>query len=240
MLVSSGRLTQEIVHHLQVVPVAWLGLLWLRSRVQSTRPIEPRLWGLALAYLVGWAADWISFAHLPSNITVGNFYPLVQGTLLGALLLSRRGSARRVGKLVQLEDDLAAFMYALLLTAAVVIRWPSPIDTDVLLRTVAWLSVAYLGCRKPDFNLLLRLSFFFSYGVGWASWMVYLCVRAVYMTPTGWTGGWVATWVPYLTYQGFYLVGALLFCAGALLHVLQPQQLPYLAQPSRQNFSLKL
>lgn len=226
MLASRAHLIQEAVHQLQLVPFFCVALLWARSHFPPARPVDAKVWCLAIAYLIGWCADWIAFGHLTHNITFGNFYPLAQCLVLGVALLHDR--------------RIATFSYVLVITAAVTIRWPSPVDTDVLLRTVAWLSVAVLGWRAQDLNLPLRLSFVLSYGVGWGLWVIYLMVRAYYMTPQGWRGGWFATWVPYLSYQAVYLLGALVFCVGAVIRSSSPEEAAHLPGPARQDFSLKL
>lgn len=163
---------------MSLVPFFWLAWLHWRKR-------EPGLawWWLAGAFAVSWLAD--TGALWLSPWLVGAVYPVSQAAIIGAVLLSRSEA---------IELTIALVLIGILDVYANGITGP-----DILLRTVAWLSIA--GTVYPLRQLeRLRMCLLVSFGVGWLAWMWYA------MNPG---------WPSWIGYQSVRLAGILLFCWAA-------------------------
>jgi hypothetical protein len=175
---SLARIISEIAAEMGLVPLAWL--VWLRHRGRN-----PGLawWWLAAAFFVSWLADTAALFVDPD--LVGNLYPLTQAALVGAVLLDRL--------------EAVEFAFALTVVAFVAVAWHGPLGIDVLLRTVAWGSVAVLAWR---YQALWRLrdALVVSFGFGLLAWWWYALAPG---------------WPSWLTYQAVRALGIALFCVAA-------------------------
>jgi hypothetical protein len=145
----------EVAHGVGLVPLAWL--VWLRLR-GSRR--EASWWWMGVALAVSFVADF-----LPHPVT-HQAYPVTQGAIFALVLLPR---------------ERAVWVIALLLSAAATsIALREAGGLDLLLRVVAWGSVAALGSRLPPGPLRTTLTWGFGamvfawlgyvYAPGWYSW----------------------------------------------------------------------
>lgn len=163
-----------------VVPLFWLCLLYWAGRDP-----DAAYWWLAVALAVSFVADVLSFV-LPLRAT-NDSYPLLQSALIGLVLLDRP----------------TAVLYAAVLgVTAMAVPLVSGLQRpDLLLTTVASLSVVWIAYRYRSLPRALRWSLLVGFGGFWLGWVWYV------LDP-GW-GGWLA-------YQAARLVGCGLFCWAAL------------------------
>jgi hypothetical protein len=162
-----------------LIPLIWLAILHFRGKRAG---IE--WWWLAGAFAVSWLAD--TAAHWTGSQLVGAVYPVSQSAIIGAVLLSR-------SEAIELTIGLVAI--GVLDVYANGITGP-----DILLRTVAWLSI--VGIVYPLRQLeRLRMALIVSFGVGWVCWLGYAI----------WPG-----WSSWGLYQTVRLAGILLFCWASL------------------------
>lgn len=162
-----------------LVPLLWLAWLHWRGR-------DPGLafWWLAGAFAVSWLAD--TAAHFANPWVVSKVYPVSQAAIVGMVFLSRR--------------DAMLLIVVLALVGILDVLWIGIGDFDILLRTVAWLSV--VGIVWPLRQLgRLRTSLLVYFGLGLAMWWGYAI----------WPG-----WTSWLGYQGVRAIGILWFCLAAL------------------------
>lgn len=168
----------EVAHWMGLVPLLWLALLRFRGRT-----IGVEWYWLAGVFAVSWLAD--TAAHFANPWVMSKVYPVSQAAIVGLVLLSRREALLLIATLVWV--------------GALDVVWIGVGDFDILLRTVAWLSV--VGIIFPLKQLgRLRLSLLVAFGVGWVCWMGY----AIWPGWTSWSG-----------YQLTRLAGILLFCWAA-------------------------
>lgn len=161
--------------------MALVPLLWLAT---WKRDLGAAWWWIAGAFAVSWIAD--TAALWASPWVVGVLYPVSQSAIIGAVFLSRRDAVRLVGIVVGI--------------GVIDVLWHGTTGPDILLRTVAWLSV--VGIVYPLRQLeRLRICLLVAFGLGWACWMGYT------INP-GWTS--------WLLYQSVRLAGILLFCWASL------------------------
>jgi hypothetical protein len=167
-----------IAHHMALLPLVWLG--WLRVRGKR---LDVAWWWLAGAFAVSWLAD--TAAHFTDAWVIGAVYPVSQAALVCFVFLSR--------------DDAMKVVLVLMVVGIADIIWHGVDSPDILLRTVAWLSV--VGIVWPLRQLgRLRASLLVAFGIGWWCWMIYA------ISPGWWTWG---------VYQLARLAGILLFCWAA-------------------------
>jgi hypothetical protein len=153
----------ETAHQIGIVPLVWLSALW----AGGARP-APIWWGIASAFAVSWAADWVS--HWAGTFPVGPPYVVVQSGLL-AFLLVPRPIAWRFGFVLLGAGLLALTRFDL----------QAP---DIFVHTVAWLGLLAIVWPEP-MSLSLRATLTVAFGLGWLAWMGY-CLRP------GWT-----SWLTY-------------------------------------------
>lgn len=168
----------EFAHHMGLLPLFWLA--FLRSRGKA---VGIEWWWLAGVFAVSWIAD--SAAHYADSWVIGAVYPVSQAAVVAAVLLPRKESI--------------ALVLVLVSVGIVSTAWREPEGPDVLLRTVAWLSVVGIIWRLPQLERL-RTSLLVTFGAGWLAWMGYVIRPG---------------WPSYLMYQGTRLLGILLFCWAA-------------------------
>ena len=153
-------------------------LLWLVAQ-RETRPVW---WGIAGAFGISWVADWAS--HWTGTWFVSALYPVSQAALIGALLLQK--------------PQALLFTGALVLVGLFGVLTHGTQTPEVLLHTVAWLSVVGIVWPLPLGRLRLALLGYF--GLGWLAFLGYV------LQP-----GW-ASWG---LYQGTRALGIGLFCWAA-------------------------
>jgi hypothetical protein len=174
----SGYWIAEIAHHMGAVPLMWLGFLHFRGNA-----CDVAWWWLGGAFFVSWVADTAS--HFVDAWVISATYPLLQVSLVAFVFLSR--------------SDAMRLIVAIGFAGMVDLFWHGVGSQDVLLRTVAWLSV--VGIMFPLWQLgRLRTSLFVYFGLGWVTWLIFTTVPEH------------LTW--YL-YQASRLVGIALFCIAA-------------------------
>lgn len=159
---------------LGLVPLAWLEI---RRRCLQWNP--RRDWLIAAAYGVSFLADTGGLLGWPD--LAGNVYPLSQAALIGYALLERRQAVHLLGLLT--------------LVAVCAIGWRGVEGRDVLLSTVASLTIAGLAMQTT--TGVVRAALLVSFGVGTLAWLAYAALP-----------GW-PTWG---IYQGTRLLGTLAFC----------------------------
>lgn len=162
--------------------MALLPAIWLSGlRVRGTR-CAVEWWWLAAAFGVSWLADTAAMWVDPWLVSL--VYPVSQSAIVGAVLLDRREAIR--------------FTLTLMAVGVVAVLWRGVGQPDVLLRTVAWLTVAGLAVerREPVRSVLL-----IAFGAGWLAWMGYAT----------WPG-----WPSYLIYQAVRATGIAAFCWAAM------------------------
>lgn len=168
-----------VAHHMGAAPLIWVA--WLRFRGKKLDVAW--LW-LAGAFFVSWLADTAS--HWTGHPLVSVTYPVTQAGIISAVFLNRYDAMKLVAVIV--------------VVGVADVLWQGVQGPDILLRTVAWLSI--VGIAYPLKQLgKLRVSLLVSFGVGWLAWMWYA------MNPG---------WPSYLGYQGIRLMGILLFCLAAM------------------------
>lgn len=186
----------EIAHALGLVPLAWLVALQVWGHARSTR-----WWWIASAFGVSFVADTVTEFWGYGDL-VNNLYPITQATLFGLVLLPRTDAIHLLG--------------ALGLTGLVAVQSQGVVGLEIVLGTVAWLSVAGLAYHTTMLPPLLRWSLLICFGLGWVAWLAIAVVRMRYLIDGVWYGpGW-ATWGPWLAYQSTRLVAAVLFCLAVL------------------------
>ena len=164
-----------------LLPLAWL--VWRQVRGHRS---ELSWWLLAGAFGVSWIAD--TAAHVLSrdyNWVPSLTYPVLQTAVIAFVLLPRRTAA--------------AFATCLIAVALIVILADGAEAPDLVLRSVAWLSIIAM-VWLVEMPTRLRACLIVSFGVGLALWM------AVLRWPIA------ATWY---VYQINRLIGLLLFCWAA-------------------------
>ena len=161
-----------------LIPLMWLG--WLRFKGRN-----PGLawWWLAGALFVSWIADTAS--HFTDAWLIGAVYPVSQAAIVGAVFLYRY--------------DAMKLVVVLVAVGVIDVFWHGVTGPDILLRTVAWLSIVGLIYQLPQLERL-RTSLLVYFGLGWLCWMFYAI-------DPGWT-----SWASYQTTR---LLGILLFCWAA-------------------------
>lgn len=172
------RLVSEIASEMALLPLVWL--LWLRVR---RRDLGAAWWWLSGAFAVSWIAD--TAALWVDPWLVGAVYPVSQAVIMGFVFLSRR--------------EALAFIIALLIVGIADVFWKGVSSPDILLRTVAWLSVVGILWQLKQLQRL-RTALLVYFGLGWLCWMGYAI----------WPG-----WTSWSAYQITRLVGILLFCFAA-------------------------
>lgn len=168
----------EVAHWMGLVPLLWLAFLHFRG---SPHGVE--WWWLALVFGVSWIAD--TAAHFSNPWVMSKVYPLSQAAIVGLVLLSRRGAL--------------SLIVTLVLVGVLDVLWVGVGDFDILLRTVAWLSVAGIVYQLPQLARL-RISLLVAFGIGWWCWMIYAIAPG---------------WPSWIAYQLTRFIGILLFCWAA-------------------------
>lgn len=134
-------------------------------------------------FLVSWIADTAALWYDPW--TLSKVYPVSQAAIVGMVFLSRR--------------DAMYLIVTLALVGLLDVLWIGIGDFDVLLRTVAWLSV--VGIIYPLVQLgRLRTSLLVYFALGWWCWMIYAIAPG---------------WPSWILYQSMRLIGIALFCWAA-------------------------
>lgn len=165
----------QVASNMALLPLGWL--------VLKGRKLDIAWWLLAGAFAVSWLAD--TAANWFDPWIIGAVYPVSQAAIVAAVFLDRRNTLKLI--------------LILLLVGVVDVFWKGVDSPDILLRTVAWLSI--VGIAYPLKQLgTLRVSLLVSFGVGWLAWMWYA------MNPG---------WPSWIGYQSVRLVGILLFCWAA-------------------------
>ena len=159
-------------------PLIWLA--WLHFKGKK---LDVAWWWIAGAFFVSWLADTAS--HWTGHPLVSVTYPVTQVGIIGAVFLNRYDAMKLVAVLV--------------VVGVADVLWQGVQGPDILLRTVAWLSI--VGIAYPLKQLgKLRASLLVSFGVGWFCWMVYAIDPG---------------WPSWGTYQIVRLTGILLFFLAA-------------------------
>lgn len=167
---------QEVAWKIGLIPFAFVA-----SR-SVAHAVDRAYWIIALAFGVSFIADTVSM-HEPSLAwLISLVYPVSQAALIAAVLLPRR--------------DTITFVCALVVSGLVSVALRGTQGPDVLLRTVAWLGLAFLVMDRWALGRL-RTALVVYFGVGWMAWLL----RAIYLTVPWW----------YVT-QSVRLAGILLFC----------------------------
>lgn len=167
-----------VAHHMGLVPLVWLLLLSWRGR-----NLGAAWFWLSGAFAVSWLAD--TAAHWTDSHMISVVYPVSQAAIVGFVFLSRR--------------EALAFIIALLVVGIADVFWKGVSGPDILLRTVAWLSVVGILWQLKQLQRL-RTALLVYFGLGWLCWMGYAI----------WPG-----WRSWSAYQITRLVGILLFCFAA-------------------------
>ncbi len=166
----------EIAHWMAILPLAFLAIV--RRRCDAAY-----VW-IAGAFAVSWLAD--TAAHWINPWAVTLVYPITQSTIILAALLPR-------------QDAIGALaLYAVVAGAVIVLRGTQ--GPDVVLHSVASLSVVYVAWREWTLPARLRASLLVYFGVGLVTWLIHVQWLVV------------ETWFPY---QASRLIGLLLFCYAA-------------------------
>jgi hypothetical protein len=176
--VTIARVVSELAAEMGLIPLVFLAVRQVRGQRAGAA-----WWWLALAFAVSWLADTAALFVDPD--LVGNLYPVTQAALVGAVLLDRLDAMR--------------LAVALVIVGVVAVLWHGPLGIDVLLRTVAWGSVAWIAWERPALGRL-RDCLVVAFGAGLVAWWWYA------FAPGWWSWG---------VYQGVRLLGILLFCGAA-------------------------
>ncbi len=162
----------------------WMALLPLACLAVAGRRCDSAYWWIAFAFSFSWLAD--TAAHWVNPWAVTLVYPITQSTIILAALLPRQDTIRW----------LAGF--AVVAGAAIVLKGTK--GPDVLLHSVASVSVVWAVWRESALPANLRLALVVYFGVGLLAWLIHVQWLVV------------ETWWPY---QGSRLAGLLLFCYAA-------------------------
>jgi hypothetical protein len=166
----------EAAHWLGIIPLLCLAVLaWRQERRDRA------WWLLAVSFGVSFVAD--SLAHMLPREAPSNAYPVLQSAL-AALVLTDLSTALIVIGLIVIAAVTTAFL-----------------QNDLLLFTVAGLSIASIVWLFRTLPHLLRYSLLIGFGGGVVAWWVY-------SLDPGWTG-WIA-------FQSTRLIAIVLFCLAAL------------------------
>lgn len=174
----------EVTHWMALVPFTWLIALHVTGHRR-----DAGWWWIAGAFAVSAAAD--SAAHRIDPWIVGAVYPIVQASVIAAVLVSGPRAFAFAGLLcaVALADAL--------LTGKAGMR-----GYDWVLRTVAWLGLVYFIWDLPLHRL--RLALLQAFGAGWLAWIALLVIpgppNVVWGSPS------------WRVYQAVRLTSLLLFC----------------------------
>lgn len=162
-----------------LIPLLWLAWLHLRGERRDVA-----WWWLAGVFAVSWIADMAALWFDPW--TASKVYPVSQAAIVGLVFLSRREALLLIVTL-----GLVGIGDVLLVGVG---------DFDLMLRTVAWLSV--VGIVYPLRQLeRLRIYLLTGFGLGWVAWLGYS------INP-----GW-GTWI---CYQLVRLIAIAMFCWASL------------------------
>jgi len=176
-------IVNEIAHYMALVPLAVLGGLHARGRER-----DAAWWWMACAFAISWVADSVASQLVPVHRwAVTLVYPIVQSAMIGVVLLSRRAAFVLLGGLVAI-GCLAVF-------------WRGVKGPDVILHSVASLSVAGIVWIRRDIPLRLRMALVVYFGLGLVAWLLFAQQHSI---PT-WYG-----------YQGARLAGLLVFSWAVL------------------------
>jgi hypothetical protein len=137
---------------LGLIPFAWLAVLAVRREFRDVA-----WWWIAGAFFVSWIADAFALAGVNPWL-MSLVYPVSQAALVGAVLLDR--------------EDAVMFVIALVIVAILAVLWKGVGTPDVLVRTVAWASVAIIALDRVALGRL-RLALLVSFGFGWLAWIGY-------------------------------------------------------------------
>jgi hypothetical protein len=177
-MTPAARAVTLLATSLGAVPLAWLA--YLRRRVDAA------YWWLAAALGLSFVVDLAGQFLTPSPRWVLSLvFPVATSGLIGAVLLAR--------------VDALRFLIMLVATGCVAALWHDGTGPDILLPTVAWLTVTGIAWQWPALGML-RLSLLVMFGGGWLAWLGYNL----------WPG-----WPSYLVFQATRLVGTVLFCRAA-------------------------
>lgn len=157
----------EVTHHMALIP-----LVWCLARKER----RAEWWWIAAAFGISWVAD--TLAHFLDPWLVSAVYPVSQAAIIGAVLLSR--------------DDAKVFLVALVAVALFSLRFPRP---DLILHTVAWLSIVGVVWSLPIGRL--RIALLVAFGLGWVAWLSFV------LSPT---------WATWGAYQSVRALGLGMFC----------------------------
>lgn len=158
-------------------------LLFLLALGFMGRGRDVAFWWIATAYGVSWLADLAGQRIDP--FLIGALYPVTQAGIVGAVLLEPEDA------MILLVALVAAGLWAIFVQGGG--RVP-----DVLLRTVAWGSVAGVAASRPELGPM-RAALVVTFGLGLLTWLAYASLPG---------------WPTYLAYQGARAAGAVLFCVA--------------------------
>lgn len=142
----------EVAHWLGALPLAWVGILWLRGR----RIDSAFIW-LTLAFFVSWVAD--SAAHWVDPWLVGIVYPVTQAVFVACAFLRR--------------EDALAFLAVLVGAGVATMATRGADGPDVLLRTVAWLGIVGIVIDRWALGRL-RAALLVYFGLGTLAWFAFV------------------------------------------------------------------
>jgi hypothetical protein len=166
-----------------LLPLAFLGVL----RARGQRRDVAWLW-LAIAFAVSWLADVIAdVLPVADRWIVSLVYPVSQTALVAAVLMTRRHAVILLGVLV--------------LAGCAAVLFNGVTGPDIVLRSVAWLSIVAIVIDRHELPTRLQWCLFVYFGIGWFAWLVH----AQWLI--------VPTWYAYQTVR---LAGLLLFCFAAM------------------------
>ena len=181
----------EAIHYMDVVPIAWLGVL----RWRGVRR-DHAWWWLAGTYLVAFLSDTAAHYLSPDDRWLPSLvYPVSQAAIIGAVFLDRMDAARLLSMLIM--AGLLAVMFN------------NPNQPDVVLRAVTWgaaTAIVWINVILPR----LRVALLVSYGLALLAWIAFMLSWALLgrMAPLTFKFGW--------TYHGIRALGLVLFCWAAM------------------------
>lgn len=187
------RYTPEIAHYMALLPLAVMA--WLRLLGQ--RRASAWVW-LSIAFAISTGADSLS-EHLPKDDRWWPtlVYPVIQTGLISLVLLPPR---------------VAVFLVTLLIVLACnAALWLGFKGPDVLLHSIASLSVVWMAQQDADMPRDLLAALVIYFGVGWVAWLVFAQAP---MVPA-----WCA-------YQGVRLLGLLVFSYAMVCTAPYPRVIP--------------
>lgn len=186
------RYAPEVAHYMAALPL----LVALALYASGQRRVAAWVW-LAIAFAISTGADSLS-EHLPKDDRWWPtlVYPVVQTGLIAFVLLPPKAALFLVTLLIVLACNAAL--------------WLGYKGPDILLHSIASLSVVWMAQQDEDMSTDLRAALAIYFGLGWVAWLVFAQAP---MVPT-----WFA-------YQGVRLVGLLVFsyamvCTAPYLRVL--------------------